>query len=188
MYIKRLQDSQEMLKSYGAPRSALPQILAWGGGSASWQRDAYIEIAVIYIWLAYAVLYAAILPLSIAFGTKMVWTSLPLSSKLGFAYLWSGLAAGMTLYTIRVRPSQYQRKFRRASIFIAAILFIANHFVLPVLVIRFHLRPFLSCTYYIEDMKLASSCVDYSYLLPLAIGIVEVGFWSTFKIASGRDW
>lgn len=188
LYIERLRDSQEMLKSYGAPTSIFPLMLAWAGGSASWQRDAYVDVAMIYIWLAYAVLYAAILPLSLTFGTKMVWTSLPLSSKLGFTYLWSGLAAGMTLYTIRVRPPRYQQKFRTASVFIAVILFIANHFVLPVLVIRFHLRPFLSCTYYLEDVRLASTCVDYSYLLPLVVGVVEVGFWSTFKIASGRTW
>ncbi|PKS08200.1 hypothetical protein jhhlp_005476 [Lomentospora prolificans] len=184
MYIKRLQESRNILTSHGARTSLVQNVSNWLSSPASWRRRAYVDMVRVYGRIFYGIFYAAIAPLALVFGTRQVWTTLPLGGKFGFAYLWAGLAAGTGIYTTNIFPSRYERKYQVAAAITLVLFFIANNVVLPVLIVRLNIRPFLSCTHFVDDGQLVSTCTNYSYLLPLAVGVVEVAWWCALIVAS----
>lgn len=129
--------------------------------------------------ILHALLYAGFLPNVLVSATQASWQQATTGQKFAFAYLWA-----LTSYSIPpVLHSAsllrwVERSTRIALLTLYPAIFLFNHIVLPYVVIGHGWRPFQSCDYFAEDDQLGSTCVDYTFLLPLAVAGVEMAILS----------
>ncbi|KAI3337493.1 hypothetical protein HD806DRAFT_543120 [Xylariaceae sp. AK1471] len=175
----RLQKCEDILSIHGVE---LPLLVT------AWQRARNTAIA--WASILYISLYAILLPLVLVFGTRSTWTGWSSGEKFAFAYLWSAVAAAVPppiwLCTRFSRYGHRERiwswvqfadppgKYRADLACFWIVSFLIDHVVVLVLVIRFDWRQFQACNHMLENGIIITTCKNYSYLLPLVVGAVEL--------------
>jgi hypothetical protein len=180
----RLETCQEILRSHGGKTSALTTIFQKGN-----------HTLLLWSLILVILLYTAVLPLALVYGTTGIWTAMDVGQKLGFAYLWSLLCF---VFPPIFAPwtGDFTPKMNLKWWAPVVSMFILNYIVLPVLIIRVNWQPFISCKVVPSspvhsstsstDCQSSISCTNYSFLLPFAFAGIEGVSWIVYEIITDR--
>ncbi|KAF6807634.1 hypothetical protein CSOJ01_08075 [Colletotrichum sojae] len=170
LYLQKLNEATTILREHGGRTSPFPFFTKW------------VALRAWTISLQ-ALLYLGVLPNVLVFATQKGWQQATMGQKFAFAYLWA-------LLSYAVPPVQHLGFLmgwieRRTRIFLYIFfpaIFLFNHIGVPYIVIGHGWRPFRSCEYFVENDQLGSKCVDYTFLLPLAVAGLELAILSVFLL------
>lgn len=185
---RRLVVCQEILENNGGK-------IFWVGKTLQSENHAILQLwSFIFIFCLHTVVF----PPALVYGTTNVWTTMNTKEKFGFAYLWSLLSICL-LRVFRHWANTFPFAAWRSRTLLLwrmwlpiLLMFFANYFALPILVIRVNWQPLLSCRTTMSACteagacQTAQTCTNHSYLLPLVAGGIEFILWSTWQ--ETRSW
>lgn len=161
---------QPVVELYRRKMAEAATILREHGGRVSPAGRAVLGWA----YILHTLLYAVVLPLVLVYATQGVWHDMSLGQKFGFAYLWTLLSYSFPHVSwLGFDTSPYNWLSESILSGFKYVCFLFHHIGLPYVVVRYGWRPIRSCDYFVDNGRLGSTCVDFTFLLPIVVAGIE---------------